>query len=423
MKRYFFILGRNPDLSVLELISVFDNRTIPYKICLVSREAGIFELGEKNQISELIKIFGGTVKIGEIMDEIGFSDDYSEFEKILSASNLIKKYLPSIEGKAHFGISIYDVGGDNLYLSKITSQLKTLNIQIKDNLREKGIHAGFVKIKNRFLSSVSVEKNQLINKGMELVILVSKEKLLFGKSLRVQEFSDFSLRDVGRPYRDKKSGIIPPKLARMMINIAQVDRGDILLDPFCGSGTLLQEAVVLGYKHIIGSDISAKAIADTKNNLNWLFGQFQELKREIYDMNLIQADVSNLYSSIKEARIGAIITEPYLGPPLSHKPGINEVKETISNLSRLYLKAFTQFSKILDPDGRVVIIFPCFEISGNLFFLDILQDIRNLGFETHHYKIDNSWSSYLKFIKRGSIIYSSEIKFFQREILSFVKIK
>jgi len=42
------------------------------------------------------------------------------------------------------------------------------------------------------------------------------------------------------------------------------------LDPFCGSGTFLMEAALLGFSKICGSDASDKAVADTKENMEWL---------------------------------------------------------------------------------------------------------------------------------------------------------
>ena len=80
----------------------------------------------------------------------------------------------------------------------------------------------------------------------------------------VQPFEQFSARDFGRPGRDDLSGMLPPKLAIIMINLAQTPLNSILLDPFCGSGTILSEAVLLGYTNLIGTDISEKAIADSK---------------------------------------------------------------------------------------------------------------------------------------------------------------
>ena len=87
----------------------------------------------------------------------------------------------------------------------------------------------------------------------------------------MQPFKDLSRLDFGRPARDDFSGMLPPKLAQIMINLAQVQNPEaLIIDPFCGSGTILSEALLMGYKDLLGSDISPKAIADTYKNISWI---------------------------------------------------------------------------------------------------------------------------------------------------------
>ena len=88
----------------------------------------------------------------------------------------------------------------------------------------------------------------------------------------IQPIESLGERDFGRPYRDAKSGMLPPKLAMMMINLAGQSLGATILDPFCGSGTILMEAATIGYTNLMGSDISPKAIDDTRQNFAWQGG-------------------------------------------------------------------------------------------------------------------------------------------------------
>ena len=60
-------------------------------------------------------------------------------------------------------------------------------------------------------------------------------KGFLGQTLVVQPFKVLSKRDFGRPARDDHSGMLPPKLAQIMINLAR--RNDdistkTILDPF-----------------------------------------------------------------------------------------------------------------------------------------------------------------------------------------------
>lgn len=412
MNKYFFILGRDPVLSIAEILSVFSNLKISYKTSTVSDEVLLLSSGSKLDISKLNQSLGGTVKIGTVLDQANLEDSEEKFNKIFSANNLLGNFLPEIEGKLHFGISIYNAGGDEKYLKALFAGLKSLDLLVKKNLAKEGKKAGFVKIKNRFLSSVSVEKNKLLTKGAEIVLVLTKDKVLVGKTLAVQKFGQFSLRDVGRPKRDRRAGIMPPKLARIMVNLSQIEEDGVLLDPFCGSGTILQEAVILNIKSVIGSDISGRAIDNSQRNLDWLFSTFTGFKKADYDLKLFHLDVTHLEQKIKPESVDAIVTEPYLGPPLYEKPGEEKIKEILTEVKDLYLTSFSQFSKVLKPDGIVVVILPVFETEEKVFFLRILTDIKKMGFTVKKLLEDEE-----------SIIIGEKKKFIRREIICFKKKK
>ena len=119
------------------------------------------------------------------------------------------------------------------------------------------------------LSSVVVEQNKLTTaQGAEIVIVQFDKKLFLGKTIAVQPFKELSFRDYGRPARDDYSGMLPPKLAQIMLNLSGAKPADTILDPFCGSGTILTEAMLMGYQDLVGSDVSSKAIEDTGKNIN-----------------------------------------------------------------------------------------------------------------------------------------------------------
>lgn len=424
MNKYFFILGKAPTLSIAEIVSIFDSRRINYSIQSLSDEVAVISTNKEANAEIFMRVLGGTIKLGKVINEISLDDDESEFYEIFSAGNLTDNFLPKADGKLHIGISIYNSGENFKYVAQLTKQLKDLNILAKENLKEKGIRAGFVRIKDRFLSSVSVAKNQLISKGTEIVLIITNEKVMAGKTLAVQEFGSFSFRDYGRPARDKRSGIMPPKLARMMINLAQIDSSATIHDPFCGSGTILQEAIILDYKNIIGSDKSTRAVADTEKNINWLFTNFRQLDKSSYNIKVVQADVRSIGKYFPRNSIDAIITEPYLGPPLYRKPDVSLVERILSEVKRVYLDAFGQFLEILKPGGRVVIVFPAFEEGKKIHFLQILDKIKALGFNQRDYFAEKV-KSYpaIQLTSRNTILYGDKYHLVKREILSFQKTK
>lgn len=423
MNIYFFVLGRNSTLSIAEIISVLNLQNVNFSMELISSEIAVCKTNQDLKLDELIKTLGGTVKLGKILDEISFGEQESQFYKIFSAENLLEKYFLRKEGKIHFGVSLYNAGVSSQLLAGIEKQHKEIYLTIKDNLKKEGIKSGFVQIKDRFLSSVSVAKNKLITEGAEIVLILTPEKILIGKTLAVQEFEEFSLRDYFRPAKDKRSGIMPPKLARMMINLAAKDRNFLLLDPFCGSGTIIQEAIFLGYKNICGSDISDRAISDTTKNIDWLYRNFPNLDKTSINLKIFKTDVRQISTKLVPNTVETIVTEPYLGPPLYKKLELSAVVKILSELSRLYIDAFVQFAKILKSQGRVLIVFPVFEVAGKIFFVEILDKLKGLGFVQKEFFPQNI-SKYptVFFTPRKTILYYSREQFVKREILSFQKI-
>jgi tRNA G10 N-methylase Trm11 len=148
--------------------------------------------------------------------------------------------------------------------------------------------------------------------------------------------------------------MLPPKLAQIMINLAQInDQDALIIDPFCGSGTILSEAMLLGYRNLFASDISLKAVEDTRRNFNWT--------KEIYKvteskLKLFTKNVLALSKFIKAESVAAIITEPYLGP----QRNLQNIPTVIRDLEGLYSQAIGEFKKVLLPQGRVVMVWPLF---------------------------------------------------------------
>lgn len=421
MRQYFFVLGKNPTLSFAEINGYLHTSNIKYFLVELSQELAVISTEYQFDSQLVMKTLGGTIKFGAVLDKVDLGESESKFQDVFSSGNLQEKYFPEILRKLHFGVSIYNCGDKNL-LEKLYGQLKELNLTIKKNLQESGIKAGFLKIKERHLSSVSVAKNRLLDQGAEIVIILTKKSILIGKTLSVQEFASFSFRDYGRPERDKRSGIIPPKLARIMINISQADKNSILLDPFCGSGTIIQEGVLLEYKNIIGSDISSKAVLSAKKNLEWLFANFRNVDKSSYNIKWWVSDVKLLNDKLKEYSVDIIVTEPHLGPPLFGKPKIQLIQKILSELSSLYIAAFKIFFQILSPGGKIVIVFPVFEEDGKLHYVDIIDELSKLGFEKEQL-IPPEFIQHpsISLSLRSTILYGDKNQFLLREILAFTK--
>ena len=50
-------------------------------------------------------------------------------------------------------------------------------------------------------------------------------------------------------------GELRPELSHILCSISEPDADDIFLDPFCGSGTILQESLLMNFQNVIGYKI------------------------------------------------------------------------------------------------------------------------------------------------------------------------
>lgn len=408
---YFFILGRNPTLSIAEIISLFSISN-HLKIKKISKEVLILELKEKIDFWQLQERLGGTIKIGKIIAKVN-----KNLEKI--ETNLFLKELPKIE-KVYFGFSLYQLN-NKFKIENLRSKIKNLALKIKKELKKRKISSRWVESKERILSSVIVQKNKLLTHGKEFVFLVDENEIYLGESLTCQFFQKYEFYDFSRPKRKIEEGMIPLKLAKIMINLAKVSKSGLILDPFCGSGTILQEAILMGYKKIVGTDLNEEAVENAKKNIKWLLKNLK-LKSKL-QIKIEKCDVRNLSEKIQKNSVEAIITEPYLGP-IKIKNYKFKILSLINKLSNLYLTAFLEFKKILKKDGKVVIVFPIFKMNKNFYFLPILEKLKKSGWQViNPIPPELQKNPIIKLTSRQSIIYSRPDQKVLREIFIFLPLQ
>lgn len=388
---WWFVLGHEPLLSAAEIYSLMNKEA--YNASSFLYEPPILRIKAMIYPADLIKRLGGTIKIAaqerENLDENGLLES-------------MEQELLKIKGKIIFGISLY---------SHETTKVGEWGKMIKRNLKGNGKSVRFVFNNEPILSSVSVEKNKLTSSGKEFLIQKQGNKYSFAVTKSVQPFESFSQRDYGRPGRDSFSGMLPPKLAMMLINLAGMSKEKILMDPFCGSGTILTEAKLLGHDNLLGSDISAKAIEDTKKNLNWATGNENSIR-------LICSGVEQISKHVDPHSIDAIVTEPYLGKPLKGKEKESDLSSEADELLNIYLEAFKEFKKILRPDGKVVFIIPRLYYGNNWISISdkLVPKIQEVGFKIVKNLPDN-------ISQKPFILYRRTGQFVGREVWSFALTK
>lgn len=312
--KYLFVFGNTPELAKAELEAVLNSSGLPYQIVSFSGKVLIIDSSEIS--FNIFDLLGGTVKVGLVVENIDFSE--------ISGSKL------------DYGVSFLGAV-DNTSWKKIF----ILNKEIKETLAQKGIKGRFVLPARgeTELSSVVVKKQKLT------------EFLVFGdiyaQTVWVQDFEAWGKRDYGRPAVEAHVGMLPPKVARQMVNLSL---GQQIADPFCGTGTILMEGLVVGRK-VIGVDIDRRQVERAKANLNWLTGQDPTLP-----MPMIKLGDARGLSAVLGQKVDAIVTEPDLGPNTL----LSRQSNVLSKLENLYMECFTDWKNVLKPGGMVVIALPSF---------------------------------------------------------------
>ncbi|HOX41542.1 MAG TPA: hypothetical protein PK263_05115 [bacterium] len=435
MNTYVFILGRETEIARAEieavlllhgfeysLINVTDN-VLAIKCSSTAMDDGLNGQQTTDQkIGQLASVLGGTIKIYRIVAE------YSG-EPLMTLKKLLREKTLESAGKFIFGLSSYTARFGKERVNKLGLQLK------KEIAKEHSVR--FVALQEeKELSSIQSLKNGLDSKGLEIGIFNNA----IGELIGLSNPEEWSKRDYGKPAGDKYSGMVPPKLARMLINItlglrariindqlsisnhfknSQINqlnenckiaprRGPfgknckfhdcVVVEPFCGSGNILMEALMLGCD-VVGSDVSAKAVEDTKTNLKWLKANSSSLiadqKKQLAISNkplaIFQADAtsSQLIENWK-LKIGnynhvVVVTEPYLGKPKKFKSSYGAIRAEYKIVRELYIK----FLKNLILGTRylelctICVVFPLVETfdQGQFsLYRDSVDEIRDLGY-------------------------------------------
>jgi tRNA G10 N-methylase Trm11 len=174
------------------------------------------------------------------------------------------------------------------------------------------------------------------------------DKGVVWKTVWVHDFRHWIKKDRHMPFSNAKSGMLPPKIARCLVNLVpshNYGSGKNLVDPFCGSGRVLVEAGQLGFK-VFGSDTSASQAKETKENLN-----FVGIESEVQVL-----DATHLSDKFN-GNIDAIVTEPFMGKP---SPRPDKIKYLVPGLTKLYHGCLKNWHSCLKEKGTIVMIFPVF---------------------------------------------------------------
>ncbi len=348
MSTYCFILGKHPELSIAELRCRYPNADVRRggdSFALLDSEMDI----DQTEFNHL----GGCIKVARVRSESNIGDQIQILADVLSSH-----YQDS---KLDYGLSVYSFS---------EKQLRPILMKLKKKLRADGIKSRFI---NKDFRNISAAQYKSIKgKGVEIVIAKTNKAFLIGEVVGVQDIDGYSKRDFDKPFRDMNMGMLPPKLAQILINLTGVD-GKVW-DPFCGSGTLVMEGLLMG-RDMIGSDIDSGRVEGAKKNVEWLKNSF-ELRAVSYELFAHDA------TKPIDQNYDAIAFEGDLGLPHNVHIQLEKLDQIEAELDELYSRFFQKI-KQMKFKGPIVAALPFFRLrNGQERTMEsTVKKINELGFK------------------------------------------
>ena len=422
---YIAILGRQPGLSMAELESRFGAENTRW----FSSEAATV-----NGNAFPIEQFGGTLKAGKITLQLQRNNWKQASQAIIAAYS---RQWSNHEGKITLGISAYgfDVSARDV---------QQIGIFIKKNLKKNGVSLRLIPNADVALSTATSHHNKLglsPNKIELLIVRSEAGKVIVAESNGAQNITALAARDQARPKRDAFVGMLPPKLALIMVNLAigalkssadgasetsaarvspaayeretrseAVEEDFVgqktdlrLLDPFCGTGVILQEAALLGL-NVYGTDLSEKMIRYSEENLKWL----EKTHHVKVDTSLHEGDAM---TTTWQQPIDLVASETYLGQPFSAPPSPKKLEEVKGNVNHITTTFLKNIRSQLTAGTPLCLAVPAWrDASGHITHLPFIRSIEELGFQPVSFKN----------VSQNDLIYYREDQVVARELLVLV---
>lgn len=365
--QYLFQLGSFPKLSLKEIDCLFPD--LPKE--LLAEDILLAEIDKELDTGDLINKLGGTVKIAVL-------------EKILSSKNNLYNEIVNIIIKYQSKKIVY---GLSLFGKQPVFNFREACGEIKNLLSQKNLKSRFILPDAHVLTSVQVAKYRIT----EIMIINNGKNIFLGKTLSVQNFEEWNFRDYKRPFSNPKMGMLPPKIGRIMVNMAkeEVASNDnpVILDPFCGVGTIGAEALLSGF-WVICSDILKDQVKKTEKNLNWICNSYGI---PVENYHVLEKDAKNISNNLPGLSVSAIVTEPYLGPLVNlwrgklvvddRKLTQGKVESILLELNGLYRDCLLNWQKLLKPKAKIIIVFPSYVLDGREYFMkNIIDTCEKIGY-------------------------------------------
>lgn len=448
MTQTVFFLGRHPALSTAELVAYgqrsglqlwWDTTRVPVALCASGAVPSPVAIQD---------VVGGTTMIGTLRGTFGVMPTPQELLSV------VPSLLRPVRGKRLIGISALpcpaEPGGRRgacptqpaghpgdarrISLSVLVSDVRSLGMTLKRTVGMKGTRIVLPPGGRPYLSTAQLLHNRLPTDGTAIVLLVAParsapahiQEVVAGAGGpdrvdvvtldTIQDIRAYAERDRHRPHVDPGRGMLPLKVAQMLVNLSLVPPGGVLYDPFCGVGTIPMEAVRMGLT-VLASDRSDTQVRRTEENLAWLKQTGSDAQRGRV-ARVFAHDVTRAAFPLDRASVDAIVTEGWLGPSRTTPPLPRDAEEVFGRVQKLIAALLERAKPVLRPHGRVVITVPAFRLRKRVLRFP-LESLRNRAFQLDPLLPPPFDHAFAREAAQGTLLYGREDAIVLRDIVRF----
>ncbi len=220
---------------------------------------------------------------------------------------------------------------------------------------------------------------------------------LTGKEWLQYSFSIW--RDIEKTNEERKlkhPAIFPTQLTSRLIQIYTKNKGDIILDPFLGSGSTVISAYTLGKKGI-GFELSNEYIKLAESRIKDIQLNLTQKSEDLIKPEIYNKTVFDILSVLHENSVDLVITSPPYWDILTVKRSADrkeirkysDSKEDLGNISdyNIFLdklkEAFTGVYKVLKKGKYCIVVVMDIRKKSKFypFHIDVVNKMQEIGFE------------------------------------------
>ncbi|MEM2522127.1 MAG: TRM11 family methyltransferase [Candidatus Bathyarchaeia archaeon] len=227
-KLFFLLSGEHETLPASELKAIFEAEGFPFKV-----------LGKLDQV----------LRVEADLECVEAVRNRAAYTRLCGLELFLSDAEPNKIVKAACNVDFSHVlSGEESFAVRVK--------HVKSHASDVDAMAIERKLGARILSMVDGAKVNLRSPEKTFFGVLTDNKFVFGLKLAEIPSKPFTER------RPKKKpffhpSAMPPKLARCMVNLARPKAGDLVFDPFCGTGSIIIEAALMGCR-VLGMDVQLR---------------------------------------------------------------------------------------------------------------------------------------------------------------------